>query len=65
MKPFRRFVAVIAIVGLSQGCHRMEPRGPLMRPSRGDGAIVAPASPVAAPRDGSGPIRGHGPSEGS
>jgi hypothetical protein len=67
MKPFRLFVAVIALAGLSQGCHRMEPRRPLMRRSPSDGVMVTPSSPspMVAPPDGSGPIRGYRPSEGS
>ncbi len=65
MKPFRLFVAVLTFAGLSQGCHRMEPRHPVMRRPPRDGAIVAPSPPVAAPNEGPGPVRGYRPSEGS
>lgn len=67
MKPFRLFVAVLAFTGLSQGCHRMEPRRPLMRRSSGDGVTVTPSSPAprVTPSEGSGPIRSYSPSEGS
>jgi hypothetical protein len=67
MKPFCLFVAVVALAGLSQGCQRMEPRRALMRRSPSDGVMVTPSSPspMVAPSEGSGPIRGYRPSEGS
>jgi hypothetical protein len=67
MKPFRLFVTAIALAGLSQGCHRMEPRRPFMQRSPGNGVMVTPSSPspMAAPLEGSGPVRGYRPSEGS
>ncbi len=64
MKPFRLFVVTIALAGLSQGCHRMEPRRPIMRRSAGDGATVTP-TPMTAPSEGSGTMGGYHPSEGS
>ena len=68
MNLSRLFATLLALASLSQGCHRMESR----RPSPGavpssEGAFAAPASPspMTTPSEGSGPIRGYRPSEGS
>jgi hypothetical protein len=66
MKPIRAIAVLLAVIGLAQGCNRMPRRAPVSQlrtyaPDYGTG-VVSPALP---PAEGSGPIGGYRPSEGS
>ncbi len=68
-KSSRVFMALLALAGLGQGCHRMESRRAMSGPSRGDAGMSVPSSPAPmyAPGEGSGSgaMRGYRASEGS
>lgn len=66
MKPLRAIVLIVAVIGLVQGCNRMPRRGPVVQsPSYGPSYSSGVAEPAFPPAEGSGPIGGYRPSEGS